>query len=61
MGVHGESTKRGMGKHGLWASALAAAALLGLVFLYRLLKSNLDADLMQKLPRSLRPLTPAQD
>lgn len=61
MGMNGENIKHGIKRHGLWASVLTGAALLGLFYLYRLLKSNLDADFMQKLPRTFRPHTPAQD
>ena len=61
MGIHSESIGHSVRQHGLLASVLTAAAVLGLVFLYRFLKSNLDADFMHKLPRSFRPLTPAQD
>ena len=61
MGTYSESIGQSVKQHGLLASALTAAALLGLVFLYRILKSSLDADFMQKLPRSFRPLTTAQD
>ena len=61
MGTNVKTKKLSMKKHGPLASLLAATTLLGLVFLYRLLKSNLDADLMQKLPRSLRPFASAQD
>lgn len=61
MGLIGENAGHGIKKHGLTATALTAATILGLVFLYRFLKANLDADLMQKLPRSFRPHSPAQE
>ena len=61
MGTYSESIGQSVKRHGLLASVLTAAAVLGLVFLYRFLKSSLDADFMRKLPRSFRSLTPAQD
>ena len=59
--MNGEHIKHGIKQHGLVATLLTGAALVGLFYLYRLLKSHVDADFMQRLPRSLRPHTPAQD
>ena len=48
MGTFSESIGQSVKRHGLLATVLTAAAVLGLVFLYRILKSTLDADFMQQ-------------
>lgn len=61
MRMYGERIRHGSMQRGLLATMLTVVTLLGLVFLFRYLKPQLAADVMQKLPHPFLPLTPAQD